>query len=228
MCFSAPASFIAGGLLTAIGGYALSKTESSSQKVFAAIPLLFGLQQLAEGAVWLSLDHAGKESTAHVATYAYLFFAQTVWPIWVPLAMMLMVKKEQRKFYHWLFLFFGCVASVFLSYYLINYTSVAASSGKHITYTQHYPLQSKPIISILYAAATIGATFFTKVRYMGLLGITISLSYLITTLLYDYFILSVWCFFASIISLSVYAILVKHNALKNKPDADNIPSFSLQ
>jgi hypothetical protein len=228
MCFSAPASFIAGSLLTVIGGYSLSKTESSSQKAFAAIPLLFGLQQLAEGVVWIALGHVGKEYTTHAATYAYLFFAQTLWPLWVPLAMLLMVQKEQRKFYHWLFLFVGSVASVFLSYYLLNYTSVAAISGKHITYTQHYPLQAKPIISVLYAAATIGATFFTKVKYMALLGITISLSYVITTLMYDYFILSVWCFFASIISLMVYAILVKHNALKNRPGSNNIPSFSMQ
>ena len=223
MCFSATASFVAGGILCVVGGYTLTKTENSDQKVFAAIPLLFGLQQLAEGAVWLSLRHERFSFITQFATNAYLFFAQTLWPFWVPLAMLLMVQKHDRRLYHRLFFVSGLIASIYLSYYLINYKSIASIIGMHINYTQHYPLEAKAIISVLYAFATIGATFFTKVKHMRLLGITIALSYLLTTLLYDYFVLSVWCFFASIISVSVYAILVKHIALANKRGSDQVP-----
>lgn len=223
MCFSATASFVAGSILSVIGGYTITKTEAPAQKAFAAIPLLFGLQQLAEGFVWLGLSHDDFRPITQIATNAYLFFAQTLWPLWVPLAMLLMVQKGSRKMYHWLFVVAGSIASFYLSYYLINYKSNAAIISMHINYTQHYPLQAKLIISILYASATIGATFFTGVKYMPLLGTTIAISYLVTSFMYDYFILSVWCFFASIISVSVYAILVKHTALRNKTGSDQIP-----
>ena len=223
MCFSATASFVAGSALCLVGGYTLTKTTAPAQKAFAAIPLLFGLQQLAEGLVWLGLSYDGFGILTQFATNAYLFFAQTLWPLWVPLAMLLMVQKSQRKLYQRLFVVAGIIASTYLSYYLINYKSIASIIGMHINYTQHYPLQAKLIISILYALATIGATFFTKVKYMSLLGITIAISYLLTTLLYDYFILSVWCFFASIISAAVYAILVNHIAVLYKPGSDRAP-----
>ena len=49
MCFSAPASFIAGTALSAIGVAALRKTKSRSEVPFAMIPLLFGIQQVTEG-----------------------------------------------------------------------------------------------------------------------------------------------------------------------------------
>ena len=49
MCFSAPASFIAGTALSVIGVAALKRTESKSEIPFALIPLLFGIQQLIEG-----------------------------------------------------------------------------------------------------------------------------------------------------------------------------------
>lgn len=51
MCFSAAASFIAGTTLSAIGVATLRNTKTTSELPFAAIPLLFGLQQLTEGVV---------------------------------------------------------------------------------------------------------------------------------------------------------------------------------
>jgi hypothetical protein len=61
MCFSASASFIAGGALTAVGVVTLKKTENKKEIPFAAIPLLFGIQQLIEGVIWLTLRHHAPE-----------------------------------------------------------------------------------------------------------------------------------------------------------------------
>jgi hypothetical protein len=49
MCFSAHVSFIAGGLLTIVGVASILKASHRSQRLFAAIPLLFGVQQIVEG-----------------------------------------------------------------------------------------------------------------------------------------------------------------------------------
>lgn len=54
MCFSASASFIAGAALTATGVATLQMTARKAEIPFATIPLLFGLQQITEGLIWLS------------------------------------------------------------------------------------------------------------------------------------------------------------------------------
>jgi hypothetical protein len=48
MCFSATASFVSGSVLTIAGAISLSSAKKNNQKLFAAIPLIFGIQQLFE------------------------------------------------------------------------------------------------------------------------------------------------------------------------------------
>jgi len=54
MCFSASVSFAAGLALITCGIAALKYAQERRLQMIAAIPLLFGLQQCAEGMVWLS------------------------------------------------------------------------------------------------------------------------------------------------------------------------------
>ncbi|GAV20644.1 hypothetical protein MMIC_P1616 [Mariprofundus micogutta] len=49
MCFSATASFIAGGALTAIGVKTVKLAANRAELPFVSIPLLFGIQQIIEG-----------------------------------------------------------------------------------------------------------------------------------------------------------------------------------
>jgi len=57
MCFSATASFVAGTSLSAIGVATIRKAERRSELPFAMIPLLFGIQQLVEGIIWLTFRY---------------------------------------------------------------------------------------------------------------------------------------------------------------------------
>ena len=60
MCFSAGASFTAGVVLSAVGVANHRKAKKPSQRLLALIPFLFGLQQVAEGVLWVTLrssDH---------------------------------------------------------------------------------------------------------------------------------------------------------------------------
>ena len=54
MCFSATASFVAGTGLAVLGVATLRAARRRPEIPFAAIPLIFGLQQMVEGALWLS------------------------------------------------------------------------------------------------------------------------------------------------------------------------------
>ena len=85
MCFSAPASFIAGAALSATGVATIRMTSRRAQRPFAAIPLLFGIQQIVEGMIWLSFGDASPVPNATL-TFAYSLFSHVLWPIYMPYA----------------------------------------------------------------------------------------------------------------------------------------------
>ena len=93
MCFSATASFSAGVVLTVIGIATLKKVQHPSQIMFASIPLIFAVQQITEGVLWLALPSTAYPAIQVSFTYIFLFFAQVVWLLWVPLAILLLEKK---------------------------------------------------------------------------------------------------------------------------------------
>ena len=96
MCFSTEASFIGGAVIITIGVATVLKVHKPSQLVFACIPLFFGLQQIAEGFVWLSLQNPAYKGVLIPATYTFLIMAEVFWPFMVPLAVMLMEKNKKR------------------------------------------------------------------------------------------------------------------------------------
>ena len=51
MCFSATASFSAGAFLLGLGTLTLKSARRPRELPFAAIPLLFAIQQLSEGVI---------------------------------------------------------------------------------------------------------------------------------------------------------------------------------
>ena len=55
MCFSAGASFAGGAVLSVVGIATQGKVRKPKQRLFAVIPLLFALQQFAEGILWITL-----------------------------------------------------------------------------------------------------------------------------------------------------------------------------
>jgi hypothetical protein len=207
MCFSASASFGAGFVLAVIGVATIKKTQHPSQLLFASIPLIFGVQQIAEGILWLTLPNPDYVNTQKIFTYVFLFFAQIVWPIWVPIAIMLLEKNATRKTMQKVFIGSGLIVGLYLGYCLLNFEVKAMIIGQHIKYSQSYPTSLRTFGIVLYAMATIAPAFFSHVKWMMLLGITILISYIVTMIFYEHYILSVWCFFSSIIGLSIYVVV---------------------
>jgi len=66
MCYSATASFVAGGGLTVVGLMTLRRTTNRAELPLAAIPLLFGVQQLVEGVIWLSFRYDAVLYSGHL------------------------------------------------------------------------------------------------------------------------------------------------------------------
>ena len=97
MCFSATASFGASAVLGVIGVVSLSKAKTKPQKLFGTIPLLFSIQQLTEGLLWISLRNTDMSNWLPFLTYTFLVFAMAVWPFWIPFTIHKLETDEKRK-----------------------------------------------------------------------------------------------------------------------------------
>jgi hypothetical protein len=224
MCFSASASFSAGAILTVIGVAAIKKVQHPSQLMFAGIPLIFAIQQMAEGVLWLTLPYAKYAHTQFLVTYIFLFFAEVLWPLWVPLAILFLEKDIFRKKIQIVLVAAGILVSLYLAFCLFTYPVRANIIGYHISYTLLFPPALQTTGIVLYAMATILPPFFSPLKRMWMLGLAILISYIISAIFYEHYILSVWCFFASVISISVYAIIVK---IKNESAKISLSAASM-
>lgn len=207
MCFSAGASFGAGIVLSSLGVISMKKAVSPSQKAFASIPFIFAIQQTTEGFLWLALCHSEFQVLRWPATYLFLFFAQVVWPFWVPFSVRKLEKNTKRKEILSLLVGIGALVSSYLAYCLLSFPVAARIDGSHIHYQLEYPEALSKYGSLFYVIATIAPPFFSKVKYMWSLGLAILISYILSELFYTNYIVSVWCFFAAVISVALFAII---------------------
>jgi hypothetical protein len=216
MCFSANASFGSGLVLSAIGVASLAKVKHPSQIMFASIPLVFAVQQFSEGFLWLTLPYSDQAYLQQVITHIFLIFAQVLWPLWVPIAIILVEKEKTRKPFQKVLVGIGILVALYFGLCLFFYHVQAKIVGYHIYYEQDYPVVPRNFGGALYIVATIAPLFFSHVKKMWILGLTILASYIVTAIFYDHYVVSVWCFFSSIISASVYLIMLEFKKLNKE------------
>jgi hypothetical protein len=211
MCFSATASFAGGVIISSIGAAAISKNTEPSQRLFAAIPMLFGLQQVSEGFVWYALQSPGHDMLLKVSAYIFLTVALVVWPTMLPLSVLLMERSEQRRRALYVSLATGIAVSLCFVIFMLIFNMTAQISSYHILYTIAYPQQLAGLGAITYIIATIPPLFVSSQRGMGLLGIIIVLSYCVTRIFFAEYLISVYCFFAALASVVILQIVLKNS-----------------
>jgi len=221
MCFSASASFGAAVVLSAIGVAAIKKVQHPSQILFASIPLLFAIQQISEGILWLTLPNPEYAGLSQVMTYVFLFFAQFFWPLWVPIAILMLEREDKRKKIQKVLIGIGVIVAFYSAYSLISFDLHANIVGYHITYTVDNPDPLRKFGGIFYFIATVVTPFFSHIKRMWMFGTSIFISYVITAIFYDHYVVSVWCFFASIISISIYAIMIEIRNMNKEVSVNN-------
>ena len=209
MCFSAGASFASGALLSAVGVITQRKARKPEQRLFAAIPLLFGFQQLAEGVLWITLRSGGYDWLQSAATYVFLMMALVIWPVMVPSSMWFMEEVKNRKKILAVIMVVGGILSIFYAFCLISYNVTPQINGFHIQYIDDFPQTLAIIASLIYPVAVIAPLFVSSVRWMWLFGVLIAVSWLITEIFFRGYLTSVWCFFAALISVMIYWIISK-------------------
>ena len=211
MCFSAGASFAVGAGLLVPGYYTISRTVSRGMLLFACTPILFSFHQIAEGFLWLSLKNPDFASWYKPALYGYSFISQPIWPIWAPLTMWLMETDKRRKKILYYFLLFGIASFLYMFYCLITYDISAVAENGHIRYYRDFPYLNimRPINFVTIAVTP----FLSTLRYTKLLAAAMIAALIISYFFFTNYLISVWCFFAAILSLLI--ILVINSNRKN-------------
>jgi len=201
MCFSALASFGAGAVLLAIGGASTRRTRRAVELPYALIPLCFGVQQLLEGALWLTLPLQAQCANAWL-TQGYSAFSQVIWPIYIPLAVYLLERPGWRRRLIGLIALSGAGVALYLLWCMVKTPVLAQISGSHIAYV--FPHFHQPLATVLYLFAACVSPLLSAWPRVRLFGLLASVSLVAAAYFYSQWFISTWCFFAALLSAVVW------------------------
>ena len=204
MCFSAIASFSAGTVLLGVGALTLRSALAARQRralLFAAIPLLFAAQQLIEGVIWLSFS-ADAPLLNSVMTHVYSFFSHVLWPIYIPVAVLLMEPAGWRRHALIGFVAAGAALGAYLLLVLMAYPIVSRPTGQHIEYVSPHVFAA--VTMTLYLLSTAISPLLSTHRMVVVFGALALLSFGAAYAFYATWFISVWCLFAALLSSVVY------------------------
>ncbi len=227
MCFSAEASFAGGIIISTIGIATVTKVHNPSQFVFASIPLFFGLQQFAEGILWLTLPRPEYIILQKVVTYWFLIMADVLWPVIIPLAVLLMETDLKKKRFLWILFGLGCLLGLYYATCLLLLNVNPKIMGYHIRYNSDFPQSIAMVAFVIYLIVTITPLFISSIKRTRYLGTFMFLSCVVTAIFFTQYLTSVWCFFAALISAVIFWIL-RDSKRKFKFDALNLLKINLK
>lgn len=207
MCFSASASFVTSGMLSVVGGAAMRQARASPRMLLAAIPLLFAAHQLAEGVVWLTLGGSDHPGWHRPAMFAYLAVAKVVWPIWIPLSILVVERNTAYRRVLVPLVVIGAVSSLYQAYQLIAYAVSASVAARHIHYEIASPPAARQLAAVLYFVPTVVPPLCTSLRLMRVVGLGVLGSFIFSAIYFREALGSVWCFFAAIISALIWFVV---------------------
>jgi len=211
MCFSAPASFSASGIIGLIGGRTLTKSNPSD-KLLAIIPLLFAIQQCIEGIIWLGFSFPQFEAYRQVATSLFLMFAWAIWPAYIPIAIASIETDQKRASILKSLRIPGIIAGIAALLPIIISGPMPHIIDFHIDYTlqkdipNHYVLQA---YNAVYLLCTIVPMFLSSRKGMTGYGLANLIGLIIAGIFYESSVPSTWCFFSALFSIMIYRIIAQ-------------------
>ncbi len=224
MCFSASVSYSAAAVLAGTGVYAVrhAKRLPRAYLMWALVPVFFAVQQACEGGVWQELD-AGNVRAAVPFALGFHFFSHFLWLWWLPLGSYLAEQGQENRFGRIRkrviggCAMFGAFASTLVySVMLFHPAWMSAGVREHsIAYDFSFPYRSPihlPITpALLYALTILVPLFLSSHKPIRIFGVLAVLSSVLTSEAFGYAYVSVWCFFAAVLSLYL-AYMIRHLA----------------
>jgi hypothetical protein len=205
MCFSATASFTAAAVAGSIGAVTLwkaAKLRDPALLPIAAFPMLFALQQMVEGFLWLDLARPEPGTCRPILVHAFLGYAEIFWPMFAPIAAWLIEPDLRRRRLIGLCVLVGAAVSTYLLVKMLGNPYTASVASGHIVYSNgvSYPKG----IEIPYVLATTISLLLSSHRMIQLLATVILAGFAVAWWSYHQSYISVWCFFAAASSVLVY------------------------
>lgn len=201
MCFSASASFIAGSALSIAGVATLRMTARKAEFPLATIPLLFGIQQIIEGLIWLSFRDGTSPPDAALV-FAYSLFSHVLWPLYVPFAVGLLENVPWRRKVLAACQVAGAAVGSYLLYIIVAFPVTARIEGQHIVYdSPHFHIVA---VMTLYLIATCASSLLSSRGIIRVFGALSLVTFLAAYWIHAATLVSMWCFFAAVLSFIVY------------------------
>lgn len=195
MCFNAPVSLIASGGLAGLGFDALRRLKRHRLTLVAIVPLLFAIQQLAEGLQWIVI--ARGEPSLFLG-YLFLLFAFLTWPTFIPLAVLVAEPNKKRKRLLCWILLIGIAGTAYGLIGLFLYPLSIAAIDHHIVYQTNIPHWT--LGTYLYLGVLVVSCCISSYRFIRIFGALLAASFAVAMIFYTTAFISVWCFFAAILS----------------------------
>lgn len=202
MCFSASASFAASAVLAVVGVATIKKSKKNNELLLAVVPLIFAIQQFIEGGLWLIIGKS--TSLVMIFTYIILFFALFWWPAFIPTACYFLEKDKQRKSILQVLSVIGVLLGLYLYGNFIWHPSPALAINSCIFYSNPLFWPFNLILCSFYALVTVGALVISSKRAFNLFGLLAGLLAILSLWIYLKNFVSVWCFFAAVVSIVLY------------------------
>ena len=184
-----------------LGALTLKSASRPRELMFAAIPLLFAVQQLTEGVIWLTFRYDAPQIN-RVMTQVYAFFSHVLWPAWIPPAVLLMEAPGRRHRVLLTFVAAGAAVGAYLLYVLMTFPAVSRPTGQHIEYLSPHFFAAE--VMTLYLLATTVSPLLSTHGVVKIFGALALLSFGAAYYFYTTWFISVWCFFAALLSAVIY------------------------
>lgn len=204
MCFSPTASFTASAVLLGIGVVTLTKVKRKNDLILAVIPLIFSVQQLIEGFIWVNAYSWHDVNINLTLSYAYLLFAYVLWPIWLPLSSYAVEPNPQRKKIIFWMAILGIIVAMY-SLFQVIVPPIGSEIREHCIY--YHVMSPTPFIKYFWGTIYILATCFSYMlssyRSLQLLGALWLIALGVTLFFWMVYFTSVWCFFGAALSIVI-------------------------
>jgi hypothetical protein len=207
MCFSATASFAVAASTGAMGAWSVGRVSERRELPVALIPLIFAAQQSIEGAVWLSVDQDTQSAWIELLANSFVFLALVVWPVWAPFSAGLVEGDRRRR------LAIGAIFALALPLAYVGLRSIWTQPYEVCVLENRLSYDNGLYYSIfelsLYVLCTSGPFLVSSSKALRSFGVILVAGLIVSTSLYLWAFVSVWCFFAAAASLTVPLFLAE-------------------
>jgi hypothetical protein len=206
MCFSTIVSFSAAAGLSLLGIATISSTTSNRALLLAAFPCLFALQQTLEGFVWLGHSDSALSSINTVGVYGFLLFSSLLWLVLSPLAIYLLEQDLNRKRFLLGLTIGGLLLGIYLFGWILNHGVNPQTFSGNLFYDLSF-IPGYEVIKYLYLVVIVLPFSIAHSSALKMFGGLVTVSFILSQIFFQVTMVSVWCFFAAILSGGLYFVI---------------------